>query len=247
MIRIYNEKEIEILRRGGKILATIMRELEKEVRPGMATEHLNKVARDLVFSFGAEPSFEGFQGYPATLCTCINEEIVHAIPSERKLKQGDILSLDLGIRYKNYCTDLAITVPVGRVGKKIKKLIDVTKESLDIAITQCKPGNALENIGAAIEKYVKQQGFDVVRELCGHGVGKSVHEPPQILNYGEKGRRFELKQGMVLALEPMMAMGNYEIEKCEDGFGYRTKDRSLSCHFEHTIAITKNGPVVLTK
>jgi methionyl aminopeptidase len=247
MIKIYTSQEIEVMREGGKILAKIIEELVKEVKPGITTNYLDKVAEDLILKYGVEPSFKGFNNYPNALCTSINEEIVHAVPSERILKQGDILSLDLGIRYKGYCTDLAITMAIGKIDERIKTLIETTKEALEIGITQAKPANHLEDIGWAIQNYVEKQGFNVIRELVGHGVGKGVHEEPQILNYGKKGKGPELKPGMVLALEPMVSMGSYEVEKCEDSFGFCTKDRSLSAHFEHTVAITKNGPLILTK
>ena len=247
MINIYSFKEIEAMRESGKILAKIMKQLIKEVKPGITTNYLNKVAEDLILASGVEQAFKGFNNYPTALCTSLNEEIVHAVPSKRVLKNGDILTLDLGIRFKGYCTDMAITVPVGKITKEAKKLIRTTKEVLEIAIKQCKPSNHLGDIGWAIQNYVEKQGFNVIRDLVGHGVGKEVHEEPQILNYGEKGQRVELKEGMVLALEPMVAMGNYEIEKCADGFGYRTKDRSLTAHFEHTVAITKKEAMVLTR
>ena len=248
MIRIYNENEIEIMRRGGKILAEIMEGLKKEVRPGVTTNYLNKVAKDLVLSYGGEPSFLGYDGYPAALCTSVNEEIVHAVPSERELKEGDILSLDLGIRFEGYCTDVAITMPIGKVDKKTKKLIDVTEKSLELGIKQAKAGNHLGDIGSAIQNYAEKNGFNVIRELVGHGVGKKVHEEPQIPNYGPSaGLGIKLKAGMVLALEPMLCVGDWRIKKCEDGFGYKTADNSLSCHFEHTIAITKKGPQILTE
>lgn len=244
---IYTDKEIQVMREGGRILAKIMRELKKKVRPGITTKYLDKVAEDLVFKYKAKPSFKGFNNYPASLCTSINQEIVHAVPSDRKLKEGDILSLDLGIRYKGYCTDLAITTPIGKVDKKTTKLINVTKKALEIGIKQAKPGNHLQDIGWAIENYVKKNSFNVVRELCGHGVGKQVHEDPQILNYGKKDEGIKLKPGMVLALEPMVTIGDWHVEKTKDSFGYKTKDNSLSVHFEHTIAIIKKGPIVLTK
>lgn len=247
MTNIYIEKEIKVLRDGGKILAKIMKEIVKKVKPGITTKYLDKVAEDLILKFGTESSFKGFNNYPAGLCTSVNEEIVHALPSNRILKNGDILSLDLGIRFKGYCTDLAITIPVGKIDKKTKKLIEITKKSLELGIKQAKIGNHLEDIGWAIQNYVEKQGFNVIRDLVGHGVGKNVHEDPQILNYGQKGEGIELKEGMILALEPMVCMGSYKIEKCEDGFGYRTKDHSLTGHFEHTIAITKRGPMILTK
>ena len=246
-MNLYTEKEIEVMQQGGRILARIMKELVKKVKPGIFTEYLDKVAEDLILKYKAKPAFKGFNDYPATLCTSVNEEIVHSVPKHRILKQGDIIGLDLGIRFKGYCTDMAVTLAIGKINKKTRKLIAITKKSLEIAIKQCKPGNHLEDIGWAIQNYVEKQGFNVIRDLVGHGIGKEVHEEPQILNYGQKGEGIELKPGMVLALEPMVCVGNYEIEKCEDGFGYRTKDRSLTSHFEHTVAITKKGAIVLTK
>jgi methionyl aminopeptidase len=247
MINIYSEKEIKIIQEGGKILAEIIEKLKNKVEPGIITEYLNKVAEDLILTHGAKPSFKGFNNFPKSLCVSINEEVVHGVPSNREIKQGDIVSLDLGIRYKGYCTDMAITVAIGEVNKKIKKLIGVTKDVLDIGTEQCKPGNYLRDIGSAIQKYVEKNGFNVVRELVGHGVGKKVHEEPQVLNYGEGPRGPELKEGMVLALEPMVTTGGWHVEKTKDRFGYKTTDNSLSAHFEHTIAITKKGPAVLTK
>lgn len=244
MIRIYNENEIEILRQGGKILAKIIEELKKEVKPGVATEHLNKVAEDLILSFGAEPSFLDYNGFPAVLCTSINEEIVHSVPSERKLAKGDILSLDLGIRYNGYCTDMAITLPIG---KKITKLIKVTEKALEIGIKQAKPENHLGDIGYVIQKYIEKNGFNVVRELVGHGVGKKVHEDPKIPNFGNPCEGPKLKSDMVLAIEPMVTVDDWHIKKTSDGFGYKTIDNSLSAHFEHTVAITEKGPIILTK
>ena len=234
------------MQQGGKILAEIIRELEKKVKPGITTKELDKVASDLILRYKAQSSFKGFNNYPAVLCTSINDEIVHVIPSNRVLKNGDILSLDLGIRFKEYCTDLAITMLIGKVDKKIKKLIAVTKKALDMGIAQCKSGKHLEDIGWAIQNYVEKQGFNIVRELVGHGVGKKVHEEPQVANYGKRGKGIELKEGMILALEPMVVMGDWHIEKTKDGFGYKTKDGELSAHFEHTIAITKKGAKILT-
>ena len=249
MINIYIPKEIKIMQQGGRILAKIMKEIVKKVKPGIATDYLNKIAEGLIFSYGTESSFKGFNNYPKALCVSINEEIVHGLPSERKLKQGDILSLDLGIRFKGYCTDLAVTIPVGKVDKRVAEIIEVTKKALDIGIKQCKAGNSLNDIGSTIQKYVESQGFNVVRELCGHGIGKEVHEDPQILNYGgaPSSDGVKLKPGMVLALEPMVVMGDWRIEKGKDGFSYKTKDNSLSSHFEHTIAIRKKGPIILTR
>lgn len=251
MINIYNEKEIEVMRQGGRVLAKTMEELKKEVKTGITTKYLDKVAEDLILKYNGKPSFKGFHGYPTALCTSINEEIVHGVPSDRRIKEGDILSLDLGIRYKGFCSDMAFTIPVGKIDKKIQKLIEVTKKALDIGIVQCKSGNHLRDIGSAIQKYVEKNGFSVVRELVGHGVGKEVHEDPQILNYGDPSTKLgarspELKEGMVLALEPMVTTGDWRVEKTKDGFCYKTADNSLSAHFEHTIAITKKGAKILT-
>ncbi|HUT96334.1 MAG TPA: type I methionyl aminopeptidase [Candidatus Paceibacterota bacterium] len=248
MINLYTKEEIKIMRQGGRILAKIIKEIAKHAKPGITTKELDKVAQDLIFSYGAKPAFKGFNNYPAVLCASINEEIVHAVPSNRKLKQGDLLTLDLGIKYKNYCTDMAITLSIGKTDQKFKKLIAVTKKSLEIAIKQCKSGKHLGDIGWVIQNYVEKKGFNVIRDLVGHGIGKNVHEDPQILNYSPStGLGIKLEPGMVLAIEPMIIIGDWEIEKTEDGFGFRSKDRSISAHFEHTIAITKKGAKILTK
>ncbi len=245
MITIKTPEEIRIIAKGGKILASIMKKLEKKVRPGITTKELDELAEELIFKSGGKCSFKGYQGFPGCLCTSINEEIVHAVPSDRVLKEGDIISLDIGMKYKGFHTDMARTLPVGRVGKGVPELIKVTKEALKIGIGETKPGNTFGDIGNAIQKYVESKGFGVIRELCGHGIGKEIHEDPQILNYGRKGTGPEVKEGMVLCLEPMVAVGDWAIARSGDG-GFKTKDGSLSCHFEDTIAVTKNGAKVLT-
>jgi len=258
MINIKVAEEIEIMAEGGKILAKIMKELEKQVRPGITTKELDKVAEDLILKSGGKCSFKGYQGFPTCLCASINEEIVHAVPSERKLKEGDIISLDLGILYKGFHTDMAVTLPVRIVNPEVQRLIDVTKKALEIGIEKVKPGNYIGDISKTIQKYVEKEGFNVVRELCGHGIGRRIHEAPQILNsvsfdemtvdkvkYQEDAK-IKLKEGMVLCLEPMVTVGDWRIKKSKDGFGYETEDGSLSCHFEHTIAVTENGAKILT-
>lgn len=254
MINLYSEKEIAIMAQGGKILAKIIYEIAKHVKPGITTKYLDKVVEDLIFSYGAKAAFKGYNNYPAVLCASVNEEIVHAVPSERKLKEGDLLTLDLGIKFpadggasQEYCTDMAITVAVGKIDKKLQKLMNVTEKSLELAIKQCKPGNRLGDISWAIQNYAEKNGFNVIRDLVGHGIGKKVHEEPEIMNYGKKGEGLVLKPGMVLAIEPMIIVGNWKIERTEDKFGFRSRDRSISAHFEHTIAITKRGARVLTK
>jgi len=259
MVSIKTEQEIGIMAEGGKILAEIMKELKKKVKPGIKTKELERAAEALVFNCGARCSFKGFQGYPACLCVSINQEIVHALPTDRKLAEGDIVSLDLGILYKGFHTDMAITVPVGKVTEEAKKLIEATKEALRIGIKEIKIGNRFGDISRAIQKYVEGQGFGVVRELCGHGIGRELHEEPEILNAVSMEKtlvdevkftddaNIEIKQGMVFCVEPMVTAGDWHIKKGKDGFCFETKDGSLSAHFEHTIAITKDGVIVLTR
>jgi len=250
MINIYTEKEIKVMRQGGEILAKIIRKLIKEVKPGITTKYLNKVAENLIFSYKAEPAFKGYNGYPSALCASLNEQIVHGIPSQRVLEKGDVLTLDLGIKYRGFYVDSAITIAIGKVDKKTKKLISVTKKALEIGIKKAKPGNYLEDISLAIQKHAEKNGFNAVRELCGHGIGKHLHEDPQVLNYiGEipLSDKLKLKPGMVLALEPMIVVGDWRIEKSDDRFAYKSIDNSISAHFEHTIAITKRGAKILTK
>jgi len=247
MITIKNKKEIEIMAEGAEKLSKIMRKLEKMVKPGVSTKELDKVAQDLVFKSGAESSFKGYGGFPACLCVSINEQIVHGVPSERTLKEGDIVSLDLGLFYKGFHSDMALTLPVGKVDFEKLRLIRVTKKSLKIGIKKARPGNKIGDIENTIQRYVESQGFNVVRELCGHGIGRELHEDPQILNYGKRGTGFELKEGMVLCLEPMVTVGDWRIKKGKDGFVYETLDGSLSCHFEDEIVITKDGCKVLTE
>lgn len=247
MITIKTPEEIEIMAEGGKILAKIMKELGKKVKPGVTTKELDRVAEALVLSSGGKCSFKEYQGYPACLCTSIDEEIVHALPSERVLQEGNILSLDLGIFYKGYHTDMAITLSVGKVDLEAEKLIKATKRALEIGIKTVKPGNTFGDIGFTMQKYVESEGFNIVRDLCGHGIGRELHEDPQILNYGKRKTGPEMKEGMVFCLEPMVTAGDWRIKKSRDGFGYETQDGFLSAHFEHTAAVVKNGFQILTE
>lgn len=247
MITIKTPEEIEIMAEGGKILAKIMKTLEKNVKPGITTKELDRLAESLILKSGGKCSFKGYEGFPACLCTSINEEIVHAVPSNRILKEGDIISLDLGIFYKGYHTDMAITLPVGKISFETLRLIRITKKALKRGIKKVRPGNTIGDIGNTIQRYVESQGFNVVRNLCGHGIGKEIHEEPQILNFGKRKSGPEIKEGMVLCLEPMVTVGDWKLKKTKDNYGYETKDGSLSCHFEHTIAVTKDGAKVLTQ
>jgi len=264
MIIIKNKKEIAVMRQGGKILAQIMKKIVKEVKPGVTTGQLEEMACLLIKQAGARPSFLGYQSkheqkpFPTALCASINQEVVHspALPA-RQLKSGDIIGLDLGLEYPygpafcgvktGYFTDMAVTVAVGKINKEAQKLIRVTKQALNLAVRQVRPGNPLNNIGLTIEQYVKRQGFTVVRDLVGHGVGKAVHEDPQIHNYEVAlNNKIILKPGMTLAIEPMVNAGDWRIKNSQDGFSILTADESLSAHFEHTVLVTENGCEILT-
>lgn len=234
------------MREGGKILAQIMEELKEKVKAGICTKELDRLAESLIFKYKGKPSFKGHEGYPASLCTSINKEIVHALPSKRVLKTGDIISLDLGIFYKGFHSDMAITLIVGDVKPEVRRLLRATKKALKRGIKKAKVGNTFGDISNTMQRHAEDQGFNVVRELCGHGIGKELHEEPQILNYGKRKTGSKIKEGMCFCLEPMLTMGDFEIKKSEDGFGFETRDGSLSCHFEHTLAMTKDGCKVLT-
>ena len=247
MIKIKTQEEIQIMAEGGKLLAKIMKQLEKKAKPGIATKFFNELAEDLILKYGGEPNFKGEDGFSAAICTSINEEIVHMVPSDRLLKEGDILSLDIGMKYKGYHSDMAVTIPIGKINFEAQRLIRTTKKALKRGIKKVKPGNTLGDIGNTIERYVESQGFSVVRELCGHGIGKELHEDPEVLNFGKRHRGEKLKEGMVICIEPMVTQGDWHIKRSKDGYGFETKDGSLACHFEHEIAITKNGPWILTE
>jgi methionyl aminopeptidase len=247
MIGIKTKEEVETIAQGGKILAQVLKELVKMVRPGAVTKDLDKAAERLVLSYGANPSFKNYKNFPATICSCVNEGLVHCVPSDRKLKEGDILSIDIGLSYKGYNSDMAVTVPVGRIDFESSRLLRVTKKALKRGIKKVRPGNTFGDIGNTIQRYVEGQGYGIIRDLCGHGIGKSLHEEPDVFNYGKRGTGPEIKEGMVFCIEPMVAIGDWQIKKIQDGFGFATKDGSLSAHFEHTIAVTSKGARILTQ
>ena len=247
MITIKTPEEIQIMRQAGKILAQVMRKVEEMVKPGVSTEYLDKAAEGLILKYGAKPNFKGYQGFPATICACLNEEVVHCLPSERKLEKGDIISLDCGLALNGFNADMAVTIPVGEVPPETQRLIRVTKKALKRGIKKVKPGRTFGDIGNTIQRYVEGQGYNVIRDLCGHGIGKKLHEDPQIPNYGKRRQGPEIKEGMVFCLEPMVAVGDWKLKKANDGYGYQTKDGSLAAHFEHMIAVTKDGCEVLTE
>jgi len=238
--------EIDLIRKSGRIVAEALARLTKLVEPGITTLDLDRLAEEYILKRGAKPAFKGYRGYPYSLCASVNEQVVHALPSERKLKEGDIISLDLGSIVDGYYGDAAVTVPVGQVSDEAKRLIDVTQESLRRAIDAVHPGGRLSDISHAVQAAVEADGFSVVRLFVGHGIGRSLHEEPQIPNFGPPGHGPVLKTGMVLAIEPMVNGGSPDVMILEDRWTAVTCDGSLSAHFEHTVALTENGTEVLT-
>ncbi len=252
MIVLKNRDEIEIMRRTNLIVAEILEELRALVRPGVATAQLDRLAEDLTRKAGARPAFKGYRVgahvYPKTLCVSVNEEVVHGIPSDaRTLQGGDIVGLDFGVFYQGFYGDSAVTVPVGQPDDSARRLMEVTEEALWAGIEQARPGKRLGDISAAIQLYAENSGFSVVRDFVGHGIGKALHEEPQVPNFGVSGRGLRLREGMVLAIEPMVNLGRPEVRIKEDGWTAVTRDGSLSAHFEHSVAITENGPYVLSR
>jgi methionyl aminopeptidase len=247
MVILKSRQEIEKMRKSNAIVAAILEELRKKIRPGIKTIELDRLSEDLALKKGARPAFKGYRGYPYSLCTSVNSEVVHGMPSERELKEGDIISLDFGILNDGYYGDAAVTVPVGDITPAAKRLLKVTEEALYRGITEIKAGNRIGDISAAIQGHVEAAGYSVVRDLVGHGIGKSLHEDPQVPNYGSGGRGIELKPGMVFAIEPMVNEGAYRVEVLRDGWTVVTADGKLSAHFEHSVAITENGPVILSR
>ncbi len=239
--------EIEKLRTSNSIVAEILSELRDRVRPGVTTGELNSYCEELSRKKRVKPAFKGYKGYPFALCTSVNGEVVHGMPSDRPLVSGDILSLDFGVNYKGFYGDAAITVPVGTISAEAKRLLKVTEAGLNDAIRQARAGNRLGDISFAVQERVESAGFSIVRDFVGHGIGRSLHEDPQIPNYGVRGRGIELKPGMVLAIEPMVNEGSYEVQVLPDGWTVVTKDGKLSAHFEHSVAVTENEPDILSR
>jgi len=247
MIILKTDKEIEQLRMSNQIVAGVLKELKRVIKPGITTRELNHIAEQSIKSQGAIPAFKGYRGFPASLCTSINEQIVHGIPNERRLKEGDIISLDLGANINGFYGDAAITIPVGEIGNKAKELLKVTQEALYKGIEKAVVGNRLSDISQSIQNWVESHGFSIVRDFVGHGIGRSLHEEPQIPNFGIPIPNPRLQEGMVFALEPMVNEGSYEVRILPDGWTAVTSDGKLSAHFEHTIAITSSGPIILSE
>lgn len=245
-IILKSDKEIEVMRQAGRIVATVLEVLKSQVRAGIKTKELDMVAARELKKLGAKPSFKGYRGFPANVCVSVNDEIVHGIPGERTLKEGDIVSLDFGAVFKGFQGDAAITVGVGRISSKARELIEATEGALKAGITAARPDAMLGDISASIQQYAESRGFSVVREYTGHGIGREMHEEPQILNFGVAGTGPVLRKGMTLALEPMLNAGDWRTRVADDGWTVLTADGSLSAHFENTIAITEAEPEVLT-
>lgn len=249
-VHLKSADEIGKMREAGRIVAVVLRELQEAVRPGLRTEELDELAERTILSMGAEAAFKGYGGYPATLCVSVNDEVVHGIPGDRELKDGDIVSLDVGAIVDGFYADGATTVPVGSASESARPLMRVTKQALDLGIAQARRGKTVGDIAAAIERHVEKHGYSVVRELSGHGIGRNMHEAPQVPNFtvgAAAGQlRVRLEPGMTLAIEPMVNEGTADVVRSEDGWTYRTRDGRLSVHYEHTVAVTDDGAEVLT-
>jgi len=246
-IRIKNANEVDILRKAGKILSSIVTQLQGSLTSGITTKDIDKKAEDLIRKHRVTAAFKGYRGFPGVACISVNEEVVHGIPGARIIKNGDIVSLDIGIIYEGYYSDTAVTVPVGRVPEQITRLLDVTKASLFRGIEQARAGNRLSDISFAVQSFVEMHGFSVVRDFVGHGIGKQLHEDPEIPNYGKAGQGPVLAEGMVFAIEPMVNVGTHRTRILEDGWTVVTEDGKPSAHFEHSIVITSKGPEILTQ
>jgi len=247
MIICKSRDEIGKMREAGRLVAQVLSKMEDLIKPGITTEELNQFAEDLILESGATPAFKGYRGFPKSICVEINECVVHGIPDSRRLKEGDIIGIDVGVQLDGYYGDAAVTYPVGRVSAEARRLIEVTQQALLHGIEYCRVGNRLSDISHAIQSVAEGNGFLVVRNYVGHGIGREMHEDPQILNYGPPHRGPLLKEGMVFAIEPMVNTGTYEVEVLPDNWTVVTRDRRLSAHFEHTVAITDQGPLILTE
>ncbi|MBE6420786.1 MAG: type I methionyl aminopeptidase [Elusimicrobiaceae bacterium] len=247
MIEVKNESEIQKMREAGKVTAAVLKLMTEMVKPGVSTLELDIAAEKTIRSFGATPLFLGYYGFPASICASVNEEVVHGIPKkDRILKSGDIISIDTGARLDGFCSDAAITLGVGEVSDEAQRLMDVTKKSLYKAIGQIKPGRRLGDVQNAVETFAKLHNMGLVRDYCGHGIGRNMHEEPSIPNFGKPGTGPVLQAGMVLAIEPMLTAGTYKVRELDDGWTVVTMDGKYAAHFEHTVAVTANGSEILT-
>jgi methionyl aminopeptidase len=246
MIILRSDEEIGQIRKAGLIVALVLDKMKVHAKPGVETRELDRIALEVILKSEGLPAFKGYKGYPANICVSINEGVVHGIPGKRKLKDGDIVSIDVGAKYGNYFADAAITVGVGTISDTARRLMKVTEESLCRGIENAKPGKRLSDISASVQEYVEKNGFSVVRSFVGHGIGEKIHEEPEIPNFGRPGKGSRLESGMILAIEPMVNEGSYEVEILDDGWTAVTKDKKLSAHFEHTIAVRDGSAEILT-
>lgn len=247
MIEVKNDSELQKMREAGKVTAAILKLMTELVKPGISTWELDAAAEKTIRSFGATPLFLGYYGFPGSICASVNEEVVHGIPKkDRILKSGDIISIDTGARLDGFCSDAAITLGVGKVSDEAQRLMDVTKKSLYKAIGQVKPGNRLGDVEHAVETFAIANGMGVVRDYCGHGIGRNMHEEPSIPNFGRPGTGPLLEKGMVLAIEPMLTAGTYKVRELDDGWTVVTADGKYAAHFEHTVAVTAHGSEIFT-
>ncbi|MDA8442875.1 MAG: type I methionyl aminopeptidase [Peptococcaceae bacterium] len=247
MIILKSDREIDYMRDAGRIVANTHAELAQAVKPGVTTQELDRIAEDYITKAGAKPAFKGYNGFPATICASLNEQVVHGIPGLRKLENGDIISIDVGAVINGYFGDAAATLPVGMITEDAQRLLDITQQSLFVGIDQAVVDNRLYDISSSIQTFVESNGFSVVRDYVGHGIGRNMHEDPQVPNFGKPGRGTRLQAGMTLAIEPMVNMGVHEVKTNSDNWTVVTRDGKLSAHFEHTIAITDAGPEILTQ
>jgi len=248
LIEIKTDTEIEIIKQSAKIASDVLKILRKNVVPGISTKKLDNLANELIRNYNAEPAFLGYNGFPATICTSINNELVHGIPSDNKiLKNGDIITIDLGVKYKGYYGDIAETIPVGKINQNIERLLKVTYNCFNVALKYCYENNRIGDIAYNIQTYVEKNGFSVIRKYVGHGIGRQLHEKPEVPNFGKPNVGPLLMSGMVLAIEPMVAEGSYDVTLLDDNWTVVTMDNKLCAHYEHMILITKDGPVVLTE
>lgn len=246
MISIKSTSEIEKMRAAGKILSGTFKELEKHIQPGITTKELDKIAYDYILSQGAKPSFLNYGGFPGSICASLNDVVIHGIPDNTKIKDGDILSLDIGVLLNGYHSDAARTYPVGNISSEAKRLIEVTKQSFFEGMKYLRHGERLFSVSATIQDYVESHGYSIVRGYCGHGIGKQLHEDPEIPNYGSFGHGIRLCRGMTVAVEPMVNQGRFETKVLSDGWTVKTKDGKLACHYENTVLITDGNPEILT-
>ena len=246
MIIRKSKLEIERMRAAGQIVARVLKRLSEMVKPGLTTIELDREAERMIVEAGAHPTFKGYHGYPRSICASINDEVVHGIPSKRKLREGDIIGIDCGATYMGYVGDAAVTLPVGNVSEQVKQLLEATRKSLYRAIEKCRVGNRLGDVCYAVQACVEPLGYSIVKNYCGHGVGRAMHEEPQVPNYGKPGTGPVLREGLVIAIEPMINLGHEDVKVLSDGWTVITMDGQPSAHFEHTVAITSEGPQILT-